>query len=343
MMPPRNTTVDLARGFTVAIMPAVHAASLYGTPAVHRSWLGRLLAALAEGPGAQLFLFLMGLSLTLGRKKPPSRLLGRALQLLGEGLLLNALRLVLPYRLGWLPPALLRDLGIPPGRGASRRLLLLGDILPCAAAAYLTAGLLYRRRRYGMPAAVLAPLVAAASPAVWALSRRHPRHALLSLLGGEPPRVFFPVFPWMAYALAGLAWGARLRSAPAQRLRLEALALGLVLLLAGHRLRRREPKAWNVSFYRLGPGGTLTHMGIVMLWWCLCMVGAARLQGSRPQRFLAALSRQITPVYRRQWLLVLWGLPLFGYRKAGLLKTLAGMLCATVLTFAPVKYSIQES
>lgn len=59
----RNAALDVARGFIVFIMPAVHSVLLYSSPQVQSGWLGAILGFLAEGPGAQLFMLLMGLSL----------------------------------------------------------------------------------------------------------------------------------------------------------------------------------------------------------------------------------------------------------------------------------------
>jgi len=56
---------SLARGFIVFVMPAVHSVMLYSSEEVKQGWLGSILGFLAEGPGAQLFMFLMGVFIVL--------------------------------------------------------------------------------------------------------------------------------------------------------------------------------------------------------------------------------------------------------------------------------------
>ena len=64
----RIQSLDLARGFTVLFMPSVHVVMLYSQPQVQQSLLGDILAFIAEGPGAQLFMLLMGVSFTFSSR-----------------------------------------------------------------------------------------------------------------------------------------------------------------------------------------------------------------------------------------------------------------------------------
>lgn len=330
----RNTTLDVARGFTVFIMPGVHSLVYYGSDKTLRSWIGRIMAFLAEGPGAQLFMFLMGTSIALSRKKSAPKILKRSCYLLGQGLLLNVLRLIIPYKLGLIPEKLLQDAGIVPGNNRVRQLLLTGDILQCAAISYLITALLYRRRAFVGYSITLMLAVAIFSPKMWDRNVPYPMlNYVLKLFTGKPPAVFFPIFPWLTYTLAGLAWGHYLTTKQTKYLYRNSLLIGLILVSSGRLIRRYEPEQFKTTFYRLGPGGTFEHLGTVLLWLCLCDAAVKQVKWNRFFALLTRLSKHITKIYFIQWILVLWLLPLFKYRRSGLFRSLLCMIVNTVLTF----------
>lgn len=342
MRPPRNTTLDVARGFTVFIMPAVHSLLYYGNAKTRQSYLAKVMAFLAEGPGAQLFLFLMGASLALGKRKSAVAVAQRATGLLARGFLLNLLRLVVPYKLGLLPEKLLEEAGIAPGHRRLVKLLTLGDILQCAAVSYPVAACLHHRRPDARGIMLLAACVALVSPKLGDRRLGHPAVAryFSILCTGKPPEVFFPVFPWLTYPLAGLAWAHYLETVPAGKLYPNTALAGVLLLASGTIISRGEPAYLKDSFYRLGTGGTCRHLGIVLLWLCLCHTITKRRSQQRFVRLLAILSRRITRIYTIQWMLVLWLIPVFGYRKRGLAGTAAGMLVNTLLAIHTAKLKL---
>src|SRR5690349_21685201 len=125
----RIKSLDVARGFTVFIMPAVHTVMLYSQPGVHASWLGHVLAFLAEGPGAQLFMFLLGFSIVLSKPKTARQIMTRMVGLFCMGYVLNVLRMVIPYSVGILPEALVHDYVVYRQTPMFVSLALTGDIL----------------------------------------------------------------------------------------------------------------------------------------------------------------------------------------------------------------------
>lgn len=62
----RIQSLDLARGFTVLFIAPIHAVLLFASPAVYSAAPIQFLKFIAEGPGAQLFMTLMGISFGAG-------------------------------------------------------------------------------------------------------------------------------------------------------------------------------------------------------------------------------------------------------------------------------------
>jgi hypothetical protein len=105
----RVLALDLARGFTVAFIPMIHVVMLYGSEEVHAGWLGFILSLIAEWPGGQLLMFLMGMSISFS-KRSTKQLLIRAAVVFAAGYFLNFLKYVLPFWLGLLPAPFIQDL-----------------------------------------------------------------------------------------------------------------------------------------------------------------------------------------------------------------------------------------
>ncbi|UAY55728.1 heparan-alpha-glucosaminide N-acetyltransferase domain-containing protein [Arachidicoccus terrestris] len=315
----RIQSLDLTRGFTVLFIAPIHAVLLFASPTVYNTWLVQFLRFIAEGPGAQLFMLLMGISFVLGREKNPKDVLKRVGVLLLAGYTLNFLKFVLPAMLNILPAGVYVELQVERGVPGYFEMLFSGDILHFAALAY---GLIYwvtRLRRYPQVAALLALLICLLSPLCYDLHNGNGiLDYLLQLLGGQPPRIFFPLFPWLVYPLAGLVIGHYIKKGSEMIFGYAAI-LGLILLLFScsdwmpfHYLHCAE-----VSFYRTYPDGTFYHLGLVLIWLYLWHLIATRHPHRILTKFLSFLSRRITLIYLVQWPLICWSLPLIGFRSLG--------------------------
>jgi len=150
---------------------------------------------------------------------------------------------------------------------------------------------------------------------------------LLQLATGQPPRTFFPDFPWLAYPLVGLTVGHLLkRDGPAS---FEYIGCwGFALVGLDIIFDWLYPKIPLTSFYRPYPVDTACHIGIVLLalyGWDLLY------RYVRPNHFFRVLtysSKNITQIYLIQWVLISLFLPLVGYQTLG--------LTAIVLVIVPV-------
>ncbi|MCH5599510.1 heparan-alpha-glucosaminide N-acetyltransferase domain-containing protein [Niabella ginsengisoli] len=328
----------LARGFIVLIMPAVHTVWLYSNSDVKQGWLGLTLGFLSEGPGAQLFMFLMGLFIVTGRRKPARFLLKRALILLFTGYMLNLFKLVIPFYAGWIPPQFFIENGLIVSSHTPLQLLLVGDILQFAAIAYPLCAWIAQQNKFLLLAFIVMAIVLLISPVIWELKAdavllKTP----LLLLNGAPPLTFFPLFPWLFYPLMGLITGGLVKKYAVKLKGYQLLIAGITMLLSGWLLTNVEPVAWQQTFYRLGRGGTLMHGGIVLLWLALFLWLAKHFKQNHFFSLLDWLSRSITIIYLLQWVVVFWMLPLFGYNRLSLLSSLTALLITSVVSFGTAR------
>lgn len=324
---------SLARGFIVFVMPAVHSVMLYSSEEVKMGGLGIVLGSLAEGPGAQLFMFLMGIFIVLGRSKTTKQIVVRSLLIGGLGYLLNLFRLVIPYYLNLLPATYVSSITVSHDSPAGWQLFVIGDILQFAALAYLFCALLYKHCSRIAILVFIIVLVWWISPYTWNVSKL-PNVSVFYLLTGIPPKVFFPFFPWIFFPVLGLVFGRVLQLYSSVQFTRAIILTGILMITLGKLITTREPLEWNTNFYRQGRGGTLLHGGIALLWTAL-FIGIAQLKTSNLFfRLLNFASRHITIIYVLQWIIIMWMFRLFGYNSLTLVSSLFALLVTSILSFA---------
>ncbi|WP_018630125.1 heparan-alpha-glucosaminide N-acetyltransferase domain-containing protein [Niabella aurantiaca] len=334
---------SLARGFVVLVMPAIHTVLLYSMLPVKQGPLGMILGFLAETSGAPLFMLLMGLFLALGREKPFGYIFKRFLMLLAAGYLLNSLKFLVPYGMGWIPLQFLIDNGLPINEKTPAWLFLTGDILQFAAIAYVCCALLKKLIKSIIGYGVIFLVVLLVAPFTWELHSNGILSMPLALLNGTPPYTFFPLFPWLLYPLAGLITGALLfntSNVPFNRL-LCFLAIGFTL--AGYALALTEPAHWKAEFYRLGRGGTLFHIGLALAWVWLFQVLAKKLPDNYLFHLLQWLSDHILLVYILQWIVIFWCFPLFGYNRLQTFPSVLALCATTSASFLILFFALTVS
>lgn len=334
----RIQSLDLARGFTALFIAPIHAVLLFASPAVYTTWPVQLLKFIAEGPGAQLFMLLMGVCFVLGQDKSPRVILKRVGALLLAGYALNFLKFVLPAFLNLLPAGVYTQLQVERSVHGYFRMLFGGDILQFAGLAYALIYLVSKLSRYPLWAALLAMLICLLSPYGYDLHCGNGlTDYLLRLFGGRPPLVFFPLLPWLVYPLAGLVIGYFIRKGSELIFGYGAV-VGLILLLlsCSDWLPFKRDQYAGVSFYRTYPQGTFYHLGVVLIWLYLWHF----IAGGHPPRvltkLLSFLSRHTNLIYIVQLILICWSLPLLGFRTLGLTGT---VLATTVFGAATILIS----
>ncbi len=333
LTPIQSRGFSLARGFIVFIMPAVHSVMLYSTEEVKQGWLGRILGFLAEGPGAQLFMLLMGIFIVLGRPKTVRQILVRSLLIGVLGYLLNLMRLVVPYRLNLLPAAYVTSLAINPDSSVEWQLFIIGDILQFASLAYFFCALLHKFCPYFILLILITSVVWWISPYTWDFNT-FSNFSMFHLFTGVPPQVFFPVFPWLFFPMLGLVLGRLLQLYTSIRFLKAMVLAGILLLVLGKLMTIAEPVEWNNNFYRQGRGGTLFHAGVALLWTALFIRIAELKTSNLFFRLLDFVSRHITIIYVLQWIIIMWMFGLFGYNRLTLAPSLFALLVTSILTFS---------
>jgi hypothetical protein len=270
----------------------------------------------------------------LGRTKTSEMIINRSMVLWLAGYLLNFFRIYLPARLGLFDPAMLHFYHAGRGEHPFLPLLLTGDILQFAGLAYGITQLLHKGKCNPVLLLTLYLVFAFAAPLVWGLRAANPLVDHLSaLLFANDHRAFFPLFPWLCYPLAGLMLGLYYGAHPHKNVLQLLVGPGLVLMLAGIGLIALLPKGWDGDFYRSSPGKTVAFTGFVLVW----LTGIHRLvQWMHPQNFLLRLfafcGQHITVIYCFHWLLVGWGLPLFGYHCLSGMESILTALLVTLLS-----------
>ncbi len=311
----RIISLDLARGFTVLFIAPIHAMLLYSEPAVRETWIGTIFRLIAEGPGAQLFMVLMGISFYLSTNKSRRTIFSKIVLLLFAGYLLNFLKFTLPILLGVFPNQLLGDLNIVPGTQGAIQSILIGDIFHFAAIALGVLVLVSWASTNHILPFLFGIIICFASPLFWDITSVSPgANYLLALTGGKPPQVFFPLFPWLAYPLTGYVLGYFIKDGCSL---LSFMPVGIIFIVIGIFIIKYFFPCVDVSFYRTCPGHCLYHIGIVVVWLGIWEWLYNRISYNPFFELLNHLSRHITLLYILQWILIFSLLPFVGYEALG--------------------------
>jgi uncharacterized membrane protein len=310
---PRVDAIDRVRGASVLLMIGVHTLVFFGTAAAQTRGLVALL--LGVGKATAVFVVCLGVSSVLARDATVGGGLRRGARLFAYGVGLNALKFLVPLLLfGGLPEALVRDVGRVPGDPSNVwYFLFLGDILALAGIATAVLAVLRKLEARPVVAFALAAAVALASPFVGGWRGGGVLLAYVcDLFFSTHYSVFFPVFPWLSFALTGYGLGAQLRAtSDASRLLRRWFGAGLALLAAGAAVYALWPAAFaGRDFYRAGPGGVAASTGFALATFHL----ASRLPlGPRALELLRYASRNVTRLYVVSWVVIVWATKPLGF------------------------------
>ncbi len=266
----RFAHIDWMRGLACLVMFQTHAYDSWLSPAARSGQLYRWSQLLGTLP-APLFLFLAGISVTLviGRQEkrgvPPKQIAGQTIRRGSEILLYGFLFRLQEYLLG-LPSAPWTD-------------LLRVDILNEIGVSIMLLGLVYRvtktRQRAMAGAALAAAAIPLATPLVWNAWR--PRWLpwfLETYINGvhiynAPQHWLFPIFPWAAFAFAGLVTGLALESARGRESGgwafAAAGAVGAGLIGLGFGFDALPTRLYSVyDFWHTSPNFFLIRLGVLL-------------------------------------------------------------------------------
>ena len=295
----RNGAADLLKGAAVLLMIQVHLMELFARPEIAAGPIGRASLFLGGPPAAPLFMCVMGYF--VGRSgRSAGRLTLRGFRLILGGLLLNLglnAHLLVRIHLG--------RVDLDPWE-----YVFGADILILAGLATIVLSIVRRAFRNRVPLyAALAVAAAGATPLLPPTSAMRPEALkfALSFFWGDCRWSYFPLLPWLAYPLAGLALERLVRNAGslvASRGLQGAVAVGggcAAALWIGYAV---DVSADLPRYYH----HDLAFFGWTVLFLAACAVvfrGVERRMGNAPAlRYLKWLGRNVAAAYVFQWLLI---------------------------------------
>jgi uncharacterized membrane protein len=262
---------DWMRGLACVLMFQTHCYDAWLSPAARNSTFFNWSQLIGSLP-APLFLFLAGISAALVAKKvsagaAPSaaagRLVRRGLEIWGLGLLLRLQEYLIAFP--WAPWT---D-------------LLRVDILNCIGASLVLIGLLLyvspTWRRLVVNAAVACSAVTLLAPLVWTHNFSWLPWFIASYFNGvhnqgKPLSWMFPLFPWAAFAFAGVVVGCLILSERAKRIEGPRAAIigsaGLIIAFLGYSLDHSPVALFPphmYDFWHTSPSFFLIRLGVLLL------------------------------------------------------------------------------
>lgn len=314
----RIKTIDFARGISVLFIVMVHVMLIYGDLTTQKETItGQIILWL--GRGTALFLVVMGISFIQSTKQRFFDVIKRGIYLLGVGYLLNIAKFLIPeFFFGGLPDAYLNAYGLKSQSIEAVLFFLgLGDILQLAGLSLLILAVInqfIKNKWYyliiALSIVVVSKELSGFRVGVFGLDY------CLDLFFSDKYNVYFPVFPWSAFILTGVFLGKKLKESDSSEEFFfnEIAKIGVLLFLIGLGLIFINKKYHFGDYYHLGPGGTITLLGIMII--CLWISNRIlKFINPNSKLFLGIsyLSKNITKLYVIQWILINWGMFLFGF------------------------------
>jgi uncharacterized membrane protein len=319
----RIKSLDLARGFTVLMMAPIHTMMVFSNLSLRSTLLAQILAFIAEWHGAQVFMLIMGISFSLSGGLSLESVFLKATRLMALAYLLNIFKLVLPHLFGWLPDSLLSELQVDKGAPGYLQLFLLGDILQFASISLIVMAIVSKFKFSGTIALWVAMAICIISPLFWDVaSNNNFVTYLLNLIGGQPPQIFFPLFPWLVYPLLGFYIGGILQKKE-QWLGFDSFwIVGLALIVLSSAVKYLLHSNDLSSFYRTTPLDTLLHIGFVLTMLSFWHWVQKNVKPNILFKLFTYCSKQITQIYFIQWVLICWLLAFIDYQQSGFMVSI---------------------
>jgi uncharacterized membrane protein len=336
----RVRAFDLARGLAVVLMIGVHVLWHWGAPDTWLSPIGQVISFLGGPTAAPVFMFLMGASLAFSSRSSFGSLVVRGLWLVWLGYLLNVLRGVIPAYLGLASGVVTQEQIAP---FTLPWLLTTVDVHHMAGLSLVFIAVLGGVARPGWSWLVVAAAVVIAGPFLRGLEFGTPLldGPLTPVLGGAP-NVYYAVVPWIAYPLVGAVFGGFIaRAADRTRVFRLAAAAGLALCVAGIALYTVEPPTFDVyTYWHMPPAYFVGILGLVLVWLAACDLVVRHVRANRVFDFLYGWSGSVIAIYFTHWLVVGWGVGVFGFRSQPLEGALLGIVVAIVATALLSRFAI---
>ena len=339
----RVRAFDLARGLAVLFMIGVHVLWHWGAPDTWTSPIGQVISFAGGPTAAPVFMFLMGASLAFSSRTSFRLLLVRGAWLVWLGYLLNFLRGVIPAYLGLtagvVTPEQIAPFTLP-------WLATTVDVHHMAGLSLIAIAGLRTMTRRGVIWLAIAAAVVVAGPVVRGLQFGTPLldAPLTPVLGGAP-NVYYAVVPWLAYPLVGAVFGALVAKAASATDRAALFRGGAVvgagLVIVGAAIYAAAPAPLDVNTYwRMPPAYFVVITGLVLVWLWGCDLAVRHVPANRAFDFLYGWSGRVIAIYFTHWLIVGWGVGIFGFRSQPLAGALIGIVVAVVATALLSRFAV---
>jgi hypothetical protein len=226
---------------------------------------------------------------------------------------------------------LLQELQIHSGWRGYIQLFLLGDILHFASIAMIILFFVSKVPSSRHVELYIAAGICLLSPLFWDASCNNLIvNYCFHLFGGQPPRVFFPLLPWLVYPLLGFYLG-RILQKKDQWIGFDSFwIIGLGFLITASLLKYFLHDDSLSSFYRTTPLDTILHVGFALIVLSAWHWISRNVKANILFQLFTYASRNITQIYIIQWIVICWLLPFTGYQKTGFIGS--GFLIILTLT-----------
>ncbi len=343
----RILAIDFGRGFSVSLLAVVHTLWMYADlNTQEHSALGHFVHFM--GRGTPVFLVTMGVSFMISRNQSMLSAIKRGGIILAAAFFMNFLKFIFPILLGFMPDSFIKAYGwdpsIPLNTGQYWYLLQTGDILQLAGVSLIFMGLIRGLVKNKYIIFLIALLIAAVSREVSGLRLGiEGLDYLLDLLWGSQYNVYFPVFPWLSFILMGMFFGKiYLENNQDQNALFKSMFLwGVLLIAAGAPLVYTNEAYHFNDFFHMGPGGVIYFAGWNFTVISFFHVLVTKLPYNPIFRFYNYCSKHVTSIYIIQWVLICWGMGIFGFQNANQSTVLMLMIVFLTLTFL-TRYTIDK-
>ncbi|GAA3517956.1 hypothetical protein GCM10022393_35130 [Aquimarina addita] len=333
----RILAIDFGRGLSVIAMILVHTLWIHASQEIQENtFLGHFIHFV--GRGTPIFLITMGISFMISSKQTLASGLLRGLMILGVAYLMNFFKFIFPILIGLMPVSFIEAYGwtAPVSLENYTYLLLTGDILQLAGVSLIIISLIraYIKNKYIY--LIIALIIAAVSREFTEIQTGiYILDYIAQLLWSTGYWVYFPVFPWISFIILGMFFGKwYVEKNRDQDMMFKKMALfGFIFMIVGAVLVfTNEPYHFN-DFFHLGPGGVIYLAGwnFVALWLIHLL-----LKYTNPNKIYQSFyycSTHVTSLYVLQWVIICWGMAIFGFQSQNELNTLLLMILFLVVTF----------
>ncbi|SEL67772.1 Protein of unknown function [Aquimarina amphilecti] len=333
----RILAIDFGRGFSVIAMIMVHTLWIHARQDVQSdTFLGHFIHFV--GRGTPVFLITMGVSFMISRNQDVKSAVKRGIMILGVAYLMNFLKFLVPIIVGLMPDSFIEAYGweLPLDFEKYVYLLLTGDILQLAGISLLVLAFIRAYAKNKFILLGLAILIAFISPELRGIqSGMYGLHYITQLLWSDGYWVYFPMFPWISFILLGMFFGKwYIENEYNQKALFRRMFIvGVIFIVVGAPLVFMNETYHFNDFFHLGPGGVIYLAGwnftvLSIFHWIL-----SKTKNNFLYKIFYYCSKHVTSLYVIQWVLICWGMVIFGFQSKSELGTILLMPIFMMLTF----------